>query len=344
VRAELPVTYGRGVRLPYAGLPEAVRSWVEEQLGGPVTGVEDRVGGFAPGCAAVLRSGERSVFCKATGSAANALAVELYRGERSRLAALPDHPALPKPLAAADLALPGQVWVVTLLPAIPGEPPAHPWTEPVARLVFDRWGELAATLATSVDGTPSALPGSADLVAFFGRWAEVVADPDDPWRQQPWVRDSLGRLRAADERVQEELVGTVPAHTDLRADNVLVGTAAGTEAEPPVWFVDWAAALTAAPWVDPAILACDLVTSRADRSQGGTMDVAAFLASHPVTAAVEPGLRWGMMLALAATLHRFSRQPAPPGLPTLRGWQHRGAEDLLAFVRAADLGSSRPSW
>lgn len=341
MRAELPDTYGHGVRLPYRDLPPGVRSWVEEQLGGPVTGVEDRVGGFAPGCAAVLRTRDRAVFCKATGSASNALAVDLYRGERSRLAALPDHPALPKPLAATDLALADQVWVVTVLPAIPGEPPAHPWTEPVARVVFDRWGDLAATLGSSVDEAPSALPGSGALVAFFGRWAEVAADPDDPWRREPWVRRSLGRLRAADARVQEELVGTVPAHTDLRADNVLVGTDPRTGA-PQVWFVDWAAALTAAPWVDPAILACDLVTSRADRSQGGTMDVAAFLAAHPVTAAVEPALRWGMMVALAGALHRRSRLPAPPGLPTLRPWQHRCAEDLLAFVRAADLGSARP--
>ena len=34
--------------------------------------------------------------------------------------------ALPKPLAATDLALADQVWVVTVLPAIPGEPAAHP--------------------------------------------------------------------------------------------------------------------------------------------------------------------------------------------------------------------------
>ena len=74
------------------------------------------------------------------------------------------------------------------------------------------------------------------------------------------------------------------------------------------------------------------------------MDVAGFLAAHPVTAAVEPALRWAMMVALAATLHRFSRQPAPPGLPTIRRWQHHGAEDLLGFVRRHDLGSERPVW
>jgi Phosphotransferase enzyme family len=344
VPVDLPATYARGVRLPYAKLPAGVHAWVEEQLGGPVTRVEDRVGGFAPGCAAVVARGDRAMFCKATGSKPNPLSLELYRGERARLAALPDHPALPKPLASADLTLPDQVWSVTLLPALPGEPPAHPWGEDMAWLVFDRLGDLGATLAASVSARPSTLPGSEHLVAFFGRWAAVAEDLSDPWRRDPWVAASLDRLVAADAGLQQAAVGAVPTHGDLRADNVLVAPPARPGAEPDVWFVDWAAASTAAPWVDPAILACDLVTSRADHSQGGTMDVPEFLASHPVTAAIDPRLRWGMMMALAAALHRLSRSPDPPGLPTIRGWQHRCAEDLLSFVRSADLGSDHEVW
>nr|WP_294694391.1 aminoglycoside phosphotransferase family protein [uncultured Friedmanniella sp.] len=341
---EQPASYARGIRLPYAALPAAVRDWVQDQLGGPVTRVEDRVGGFAPGCAAVVATNERAAFCKATGSLPNALSLELYRGERARLAALPEHPALPHPIAAADLALPDQVWAVTLLPALPGEPPAHPWTEPVARLVMDRLGELQTALAASVDTVPSALPGSQGLVGFLGKWAEIADDPADPWHDDEWVAARLHRLRAADARLQQAVVGLVPAHIDLRADNILLGPPDGPHAAPRVWFVDWAAAMTAAPWVDPAILACDLVVSRADRGQGGTMDVAGFLASHPVTAATEPSLRWAMMIGMAAAMHRMSQRPDPPGLPTIRPWQHRCGEDLLDFVRSADLGSSHRIW
>lgn len=270
---DLPASYARGVRTPYAALPTAVHAWVEEQLGGPVTRVEDRVGGFAPGCAAVVAGPGGTAFCKATGSLPNPFSLELYRGERARLAALPDHPALPKPLASADLTLADQAWSVTLLPALPGEPPAHPWSEAVASLVFARLGDLGGALARSVAEEPSRLPGSDHLAAFFGWWAAVAEDPADPWHGDPWVRSRLDRLGDADARVQVAVVGPVPTHADLRADNILVGTPARPGAEPDVWFVDWAAALTAAPWVDPAILACDLVTSRADRSQGGTMDV-----------------------------------------------------------------------
>lgn len=108
--------------------------------------------------------------------------------------------------------------------------------------------------------------------------------------------------------------------------------------------MDWAAALRAAPWVDPTILACDLVVSRADRRRGGSLDVVDLLTSHPVTAAVEPALRWAMMTGLAVTLHRMGRTPDPPGLPTIRRWQRQCAVDLLGFVRSVDLGSGPPVW
>ncbi|GAA1432026.1 hypothetical protein GCM10009616_20490 [Microlunatus lacustris] len=345
VAADLAVTYARGVRLPYRDLPRAVRSWVEEQLGGPVITVEDRVGGFAPGCAAVLRTADRAGFVKATGSIPNAVALDLYRGERARLAALPDHPALPKPLAAEDLELPDQTWAVTLLPALPGEPPAHPWTEPVARLVLDRLGDLqTALVAAAGDERSSALPGSEHLARFFRPWSEVLDDPADPWSAHPWVRDHATELQDSSALLRSAVVGDVPVHADLRADNVLVGRPATPGGQPPVWFVDWAAALRAAPWVDPMILACDVVTSRADRYQGGSVDVAGLLASHPVTAAVDPARRWAMMAGLALTLHRLSQGADPPGLPTIRGWQRRCAEDLLGFVRTVDLGSGRRLW
>lgn len=161
------------------------------------------MGGFAPGCAAVVATADRAAFCKVAGSVPNPVSLELYRGERARLAALPDHPALPKP--------------------------------------------LAATVATK----PSALSGSDGLVTFFGQWAEVGDDPANPWRDEPWVTAAhLDRLQEVDARLQQAVVGSVPSHIDLRSDNILVGVPGHGGAAPDVWFVDWAAAMTAAPWVD----------------------------------------------------------------------------------------------
>lgn len=331
VPAELPPTYARGVRASWVTLPAEVRAWVEEQLGGPVVAARDAVGGFSPGCAAVVRTaGGATAFCKAVSSVPNPVSLSLYRRERDRLARLPDHPALPKPLAGADLELPAATWTATLLPALPGETPAHPWTEPSARLVFDRLGELQAAFAAA---GPSRLEGEATLPGFFGRWSRVLDDPRDPWSAVPWVRAHDRLLRECDERVQAAVLGDLPAHADLRADNVLVARS-GPGRRADVWFVDWAEAQDAAPWVDPALLACDLVMSRADLIQGGSLDVARFLATHPVTADLDPGLIRALMLALAAALHRLSRQSAQPGLPTIRGWQARCAEDLLGYVAA----------
>lgn len=337
---DLPDSYARGVRRPWAALPAQVRSSVADWLGNRVTEVEDCVGGFSPGCAAVVGTGTRRVFVKAVSDRPNAVSLELYRRERARFTALPDHPALPKPLAGTDLVLGAETWTVTLFPALPGQPPAHPWTEAAARLVFDRWADLSRTL-TAHPGT--GLPDSSDLVGFFASWPDLLADADDPWSVRAWVHERAERLVAGGERVQREVVGTVPAHTDLRADNVLVGSAA-TGAEPEVWFVDWAEARTAAAWVDPALLSADLVVAGADRSQGGGMDVRRFLAEHPTTAAIDPALHLDLLAALVATLHRFSRSPAPPGLPTIRSWQGRCAERLLGFVSSADLGGRSPLW
>ena len=327
---DLPPTYARGVRAPWATLPAEVHSWVGAQLGGPVVTAEDRVGGFSPGCAAVVRTAAgATAFCKTVGSVPNPMSLTLYQRERDRLARLPDHPALPKPLAGADLELPDATWTVTLLPALPGTTPAHPWTEASARLVFERLGELQAAFAAS---GPSRLDGGVTLPAFFGRWVGVLDDPRDPWSSLPWVRAHADRLPELDAEVQAQVVGGLPAHTDLRADNVLVGPAA--PGGPDVWFVDWAEAQDAAPWVDPALLACDLVMSRADVSQGGTLGVARFLATHPTTAGLDPALLRALMLALAAALHRLSRRPAQSGLPTIRRWQERCAENLLGYVVA----------
>ena len=61
-----------GVRTPYAEMPTMVRSWVDEQLGGPVETVIARTGGMSPAVAAtvVTRSGERA-FVKAVSADIN---------------------------------------------------------------------------------------------------------------------------------------------------------------------------------------------------------------------------------------------------------------------------------
>lgn len=210
-------------------------------------------------------AGPDRLFVKAVGSAANPTSLRLYAGEVARSAALPDHPMLVKPVASATLSVGAETYAVAAFPAVDAVPPAHPWTRPVAGRVSTALRQLSDHLAEAYPravavGGP-ALPDSTHLVDFFGSWRVVVADRTDPWTSDPWVRAQATALTQADALVQRRLVGKHPAHADLRADNILVSPTG-------VWFVDWAAALTAARWVDPAILFCDLVVSAADVADG----------------------------------------------------------------------------
>lgn len=183
------------------------------------------------------------------------------------------------------------------------------------------------------------LAGTGGPVELFGHWPTILGDSHDPWASRPWVRRQARWLAESDATLREQCGGSVPAHTDLRADNIVMDRR-------HVFFVDWAAARLASPWVDPAVFACDFVISGTDRDDGGTVEVWPFLLTHPVTAAVGPDRLGATLTSLAAALHRMSRRPAQPGLPTVRPWQDRCAERLLAFAErrfeAKDLGA-RPT-
>ena len=130
-------------------------------------------------------------------------------------------------------------------------------------------------------------------------------------------------MLAAEQRVRDGCAGAAIVHIDLRADNVMID---GDR----VWFIDWVAARRAAPWLDPALLAADLVASGADRADGGEIPIAEFVAAQPGIDSHDQFL--DLVITLGGALHWHSRRPAPDGLPTIRGWQHRCAERLLDYA------------
>lgn len=317
-----PSSYPVGVRLPFTQTPDAARAWVADQLGGPVDAVRDVSGGLSPGAAAVVRSGDRSLFIKAVGSRVNPHSIDLYRRERTRGERLPALDGVLRPAGGVDLTIDGEDWAMISFPAIDGEPPRHPWRADEATRVLDRLAVLGDQL------TPSPWPDDhealADVQSFFSAWSTLPED--DPCRADPWLRGRLDEFVERERALGDSLTGNTLSHSDLRADNILL-------TPDQVWFVDWAHPLNAARWLDPLILACDLITSGADRPDGGELDVPRLLREHPTFASADADTKIGLPLVLAGAMLVNSRRPSPPGLPTIRSWQGLLAERLLRYLR-----------
>ena len=90
--------------------------------------------------------------------------------------------------------------------------------------------------------------------------------------------------------------------------------------------VDWPWAGIGAAWVDLLLLLPSV------RAQGGPQPEPLF-GRHPVTRGVDPDAVTAVLAALAGYLVRESRQPPPPGLPTLRAYQQAHSRPALAWLR-----------
>jgi hypothetical protein len=292
-------------------------------LGEPAQQAQDMVGGFSPGVAAVVSGATRSLFVKAVGSAVNAESVRLYQLEAEVTSAMPDIVGVLRPAHWADLDVDGQTFAVIAFPALDGSTAKHPW----------RYSELSPTMEAlhrvSRELTPSPWPANSSderLPRFFSWWERIAANPGDPWQQHAYVASRLSDLISAEERLRDELAGDTLTHTDLRADNIVLGRGGVT-------FVDWAHAQNAASWVDAAILVGDVIASHADLEDGGEVDVAAMIRTHPCFTGADFAMVWRLLVGLAGALHGISQTPSQPGLPTIRSWQAVTAESLLSWCQ-----------
>ncbi|HEY9294295.1 MAG TPA: phosphotransferase [Microlunatus sp.] len=322
--ADLPASYAAGVRLGYRDLPEQVKDWIADQLAAPINQVIDRRGGFSPGAAATVHAEDGSgLFIKAVTDAINVDSLQIYRNERDRGVRLPRRFGILKPTGSIELIVNDQQWIVITFPLLGGTPPQHPWSAADALRCLD----LASRLASEL--TPSPWPEDPDetrsMISFLSGWQKVAADETDPWHSA--VGDRLEDLVKAEQEMLTALPGDTLSHYDLRADNIMI-----TEQE-EVWFVDWAHARNTASWFDALVLIADIISSGADLADGGEIDVAALLETHPACSAAPWQTKITFLSSLAATLHAGSRRPSAPGLPTIRSWQGLTAERILRFVR-----------
>ncbi|MFG1807181.1 aminoglycoside phosphotransferase family protein [Streptomyces sp. NPDC049040] len=312
-----------GVRAPWAAVPAGLRAAVEERLGAPVVAADTQSGGFSPGVAArLLLADGRRAFVKAVSEAQNPESPGIHRSEARNAAGLPAAVPAPRLLACFDR----DGWVVLLFEDVEGRAPVLPWRPAELSRVLAAVGDLAALLTPSPVDVPPVAEKQAE--AFRG-WRTIAADHaagrDDLAGLDPWAAQHLGELAELEAGWAAGAAGDTLAHSDLRADNLLV-TADGR-----VVVVDWPWACRAARWYDLLLMLPSV------RMQGGPPPQRLF-DTHEVAAGADPGAVTAVLAAFTGFLLGHARRPAPPGLPTLRPFQAAQGRAALDWLRTRTGG------
>jgi hypothetical protein len=306
-----------GVRLPWPAVPADLRAATERMLGAAVIQAVTQPGGFSPGVAARVRlSDGRRAFVKAVSASQNPDSPGIHRAEARIAAALPASTPAPRFLGCVDQ----DDWVILMFEDVDGHMPAQPWRTDE----LDRVLAAMADLAWSLDPAPIDAPGVVGRTPSLGSgWSQladaVQAGTDDLAGLDPWIRDYLARLVAIEAGWAGAVTGGALAHSDIRADNILL---TGDR----VVFVDWPWACQAVPWLDLVAMLPSV------QMQGGPASEEIF-ASHPLAMAADPEAVTTAIAALAGFFVWQSRQPPPPGLPTVRAFQAAQGETALDWLK-----------
>ncbi|MFI6349407.1 phosphotransferase family protein [Streptomyces sp. NPDC050560] len=303
----------RTARTSWDHVPARVRDAVADVLGAPVATAATQRGGFPPGVAARVGTAEgRRAFVKAAPAAGNPLSPWLHRDEARRAAALPAAAAAPRLLGSYD----DGDWAALVFEDIEGHPPHVPWRADELTRVLGAVHDLATALTPA----PGDAPAAAELLAESFRGWQALAAADDTHGLDAWAAARLPALAELSAPWARYAAGDTLAHGDLRADNILLTPDGG------VVFVDWPHAARAAAWFD-LLLMLPCV-----RAQGGPPPEDVFTA-HPLARDADPDGVTAVLAALAGFFLHHSRLPAPPGLPTVRAFQHAQGVAALGWLR-----------
>jgi hypothetical protein len=298
-------------------VPEHLQTRVLELLGGgEVVEAVSQTGGFSPGPAVrLLTSTGRRAFVKAVSAEVNPDSPGLHRAEARFSAQMPPEAPVPKLLGSFD----EDGWVVLVFEEIAGRNPDPHWDLSELRRTVDALAAMSALLTPS----PIEAPPVADrLAASFNGWralAKARADGDDLAWLDPWATARLDDFAAREERVAELCIGTTLLNMDVRADNILL-------TDDRVYFVDWPWASQGAPWLDLALFVPSVWM------QAGA-DAARVVTGHRLLTAADPAALTAFAAGVTGMLLHRSKQPAPPGLPTLRQFQSAFGAASLEWLR-----------
>ncbi len=311
----------QGVRLPWAQVPESVRSAVADLTGSAVVVAENQPGGFSPGVAARCQLADgRRCFIKAVSPDQNPDSPHLHRREVEVAGALPADLPVPKLLGSFD----DGHWVVLVFEEIEGRPPHLPWSLNDLRATFDALKQLAeAATPCPVPGLPSVADVASEL---FSGYRRLAGGDRGNARVDPWTRRHLDHLATLEADWEPAAAGESLLHNDIRADNLLV------RPDRTVVIVDWPHAAFGAPWVDLVLL---LPSVGLDGGPAPT-DVEAAL--DPFSG-VDGDAVNRVLVGLSGAFTYLGLQPDPPGLPTLRAFQRAQAAVARTWL-ARRLGLS----
>ena len=313
-------------RISWTDLPGHVRAGVEQILGEPVMEAAGQQGGFSPGTAdRVLTVTGRRAFVKAVSPKLNEQSPEIHRKEARIVAALPAGIPAPPLIGTYD----DGEWVALVLTDVEGRHPHVPWRAPEVRLVLDALLTIAQTpLPLELQQLPTL---ETELKDPFLGWTRVRRAP--PEDCDPWILRNLDLLERLAQAGLSAVAGTSLAHTDVRADNILITVPHGAV------LVDWPWAAVGAPWVDALTVLVNV------RVFDPSFDTEPLLASHNVFTGTSADQINGFLSGLAAFFIDAARQPPPAGLPTLRAFQQQQGEAVIHWLReritASGWGSLR---
>ncbi|HEY5820344.1 MAG TPA: phosphotransferase [Propionibacteriaceae bacterium] len=310
-------TAASGQRITWTALPDAVRGWVEEVVGGgPVVVHQSQMGGFSPGTADRIRTADgHRAFVKAVSPTQNPRTPDLHRQEAQVVALLPDTGRTPRLLGVYD----DGFWVALVFEDVAGHTPSVPWIGTEVAASMTALAQLAADLTPSP--APQLGPVAGRLREPFGGWARIRADR--PRGLDDWSGGRLDELVTLAEHGLAAVAGDTLVHSDIRADNLLVG------ADHAVTVVDWPWAATGADWVDQLMLVVNVDLYGGHDPESLLAQYLNRVPDQDVTA---------VLAGMCGYFSDAARQPAPVGLPTVRAFQAAQADSTRAWLRRR-LGS-----
>ena len=307
----MPAPPATGQRIGWSDLPADVQRGIETVLGGRVITAESQAGGFSPGTADRVRTdGGRRAFVKAVSPNQNPDSPDLLRREADYLDALARSPRVPRPIGRYD----DGHWIAVAMEEIDGRCPPVPWSDEHVDVAMDTLAALAADL------TPSPIselrPVAEGLASIFFGWQRLRDQPHPGL--DPWIDARLDELIEVSADSLRRLEGDTVVHCDIRADNLLV------RPDGSMVVVDWPWALAGPDWLDRFLLLINI-------DLYGGHDVEQLVARY--LPRVDPSLITGCLAGLCAFFTDAGRQPAVPGLPTLRAFQQAQAGSTAAWLR-----------